>query len=1437
MKIKLLILLIFSSLVVRATNFYIGAGGNNNNNGTSINTRWLDVTKVNSSTFAPGDSILFAGCETHKGGLKVSSNGVIIGSYGGGQAIISGFKLLTGWVLIAPNIWECPTTGIKATCNILTIDGTPYAAGRYPNSTYLPYQTANTTTLTSTSLTGSYSNMAGAEAVIRKNNYSAEKVSITSQSGNIITYTTNKAIDNNSPTAVNGTANYGFFLQRFAASLDQFGEWYFNPATNKMRLYTSANPANYDIKASYIDTVIYTGTHTNVTVYNVFIEGGGLYGLYALNGANMTVKNNNFNWNTRSIYSKNGVNINISNNALNNSFETGIMVGLVGKQINILNNTIINTGQLIGMGLFWSPYDLNGISAITDATTTSNFINIYENYVYNTAHMGIDARGSNFTVRRNIVDRYANQVDDAGGIYTWVARTTVNSTNYTGRTIDSNFVSNGIGAFLGTDGTAVRVKGIYLDDQSLNILCAHNTIYNVPGNAVSMNNPKNILFIDNTVYNCNVGISLVQKINGTISGNFIKKNIVYQKLNGGQENWFHQNDNLQSTGKSDIIQSGRDMAYIDSNWVTNLLTNGYRTWYSATGSGMTFPPAFPVATWRSSYLKDIATILPPVPITNTNTNIYTNSTSNSKTINFPGYRKRDPKGVIYDHLATIPAWSSIILIDNGLAPSAGNIHPVANAGADIVITLPTNNTSLSGSGSTDADGTIAAYLWSKISGPASGTITTQTNVNTTLTGLTQGTYNFKLRVTDNVGDTSIDFVQVQVNPANIAPVANAGSDITITVPANSTTLVGSGTDQDGTITAYLWTKVSGPAGGNITSSTSSSTGIASLQAGTYVYSLRVTDNQGLTGTDLVQVIVNPANIAPTANAGSDKPITLPTNSVVVTGSGTDPDGVIIDYGWVKISGPAGGTIIQPNNALTPITDLQEGTYVYRLTVTDDDGAFGTDFMQIIVLPEITPVNQPPIAVAGIDQTITLPTNSTNLIGATSSDPDGTISAYLWTKISGPSGGNITSSTFANTGVTGLIEGVYIYQLRVTDNLGDTATDAVQVRVFPGNIAPSSNAGTDQVLTLPTNSTTLLGSGTDPDGTISSYLWRKISGPAGGNISSSTIATTGITVLQQGVYIYQLRVIDNSGDSSTDAVQITVNAANIAPIANAGLDISITLPINTTTLSGSGTDVDGTITAYLWRKISGPAGGTITANTNPTTGITVLVAGQYIYSLRVTDNSGDTATDAVQITVNPAPPQLPPVADAGIGQTIILPVDSTILNGSATDQDGIIVSYAWAQVTGPNSATITPNNTPSTSITGLIEGTYEFELTATDNDGLIGKDTVQVIVNPTPPNIPPVAQAGGDILTFTTSVTLNGAGSDQGGTIVSYHWVKILGAVGDVITNPNSATTTVTGLTIGVYEYELTVIDGDGATATDRAIVTVKDASSTAVILRLWQLFP
>ena len=103
-----------------------------------------------------------------------------------------------------------------------------------------------------------------------------------------------------------------------------------------------------------------------------------------------------------------------------------------------------------------------------------------------------------------------------------------------------------------------------------------------------------------------------------------------------------------------------------------------------------------------------------------------------------------------------------------------------------------------------------------MSGPTAGTITHATSAATSVTGLVQGIYKFELKVTDNSGDACFDTLQITVNAAaNIPPVANAGSDQTITLPTNTILLNGNGADADGTVISYAWTKISGPSLGNI----------------------------------------------------------------------------------------------------------------------------------------------------------------------------------------------------------------------------------------------------------------------------------------------------------------------------------------------------------------------------------------------------------------------------------------------------------------------------------------------------------------------------------------------------------------------------------------------------------------------------------------------
>jgi hypothetical protein len=91
-------------------------------------------------------------------------------------------------------------------------------------------------------------------------------------------------------------------------------------------------------------------------------------------------------------------------------------------------------------------------------------------------------------------------------------------------------------------------------------------------------------------------------------------------------------------------------------------------------------------------------------------------------------------------------------------------------------------------------------------------------------------------------------------------------------------------------------------------------------------------------------------------------------------------------------------------------------------------------------------NQPPIARTENDITITLPVNTTQLHGNTSSDQDGVIVSYAWIQISGPSQAVISSGTAAIATVSDLTTGIYTFELKVTDDDGASSIRTIKVTV-------------------------------------------------------------------------------------------------------------------------------------------------------------------------------------------------------------------------------------------------------------------------------------------------------------------------------------------------------------------------------------------------------
>ncbi|HEY0679697.1 MAG TPA: PKD domain-containing protein [Chitinophagaceae bacterium] len=186
--------------------------------------------------------------------------------------------------------------------------------------------------------------------------------------------------------------------------------------------------------------------------------------------------------------------------------------------------------------------------------------------------------------------------------------------------------------------------------------------------------------------------------------------------------------------------------------------------------------------------------------------------------------------------------------------------------------------------------------------------------------------------------------------------------------------------------------------------------------------------------------------------------------------------------------------------------------------------------------------------------------------------------------------------------------------------------------LPINKLPTANAGPDKTITLPLSSVALSGSlSSDPDGNIARGSWRMISGP-GGWIQDPGSLTTTANNLSQGIYKFELTVVDNRAGWAMDTLTVTVNPtyANIPPVAAAGNDEIIAEP-SVTLDATSSYDPDGFIANYTWKQVGGPTTAAIGCTTCPNPVMSGLVNGTYAVELEVIDNLGATTKDTVYIT--------------------------------------------------------------------------------------------------------------------------------------------------------------------------------------------------------------
>ncbi|KAK5607350.1 hypothetical protein CRENBAI_026398 [Crenichthys baileyi] len=193
-----------------------------------------------------------------------------------------------------------------------------------------------------------------------------------------------------------------------------------------------------------------------------------------------------------------------------------------------------------------------------------------------------------------------------------------------------------------------------------------------------------------------------------------------------------------------------------------------------------------------------------------------------------------------------------------------------------------------------------------------------------------------------------------------------------------------------------------------------------------------------------------SNRAPVAVVGPDRKLVLPLSGLLLDGSSSTDDHGISSYSWEVVSGPSGLRLQDSDQAVAMVTGLRGGRYTFKLTVTDQEGATDSALLSVRI-QEARSLS--PVAHASGSHVLTLPNNSLVLKG-TVTDRDQTEVRYLWTRDSqSPAAGEVLfgSETQPSLYLSGLVEGTYLFQLRVTDAQGrsGSATATVEVRPEPG----------------------------------------------------------------------------------------------------------------------------------------------------------------------------------------------------------------------------------------------------------------------------------------------------------------------------------------------------------------------------------------------------
>ena len=548
-----------------------------------------------------------------------------------------------------------------------------------------------------------------------------------------------------------------------------------------------------------------------------------------------------------------------------------------------------------------------------------------------------------------------------------------------------------------------------------------------------------------------------------------------------------------------------------------------------------------------------------------------------------------------------------------------------------------------------------------------------------------GTFNFTVRATDTVGGWGDKPFSVTINPAPTIATTSLPSPWTVGAAYTAPALTASG----GTGT-YTWTLVATP-GPWPPGLSVSAAGILSgtpSAAGTFNFTVRVTDTPGATGDKPFSITINPAPTITTTILPSPWPALLayPNSTLTATG-GTGA----LSWGLAPGSGPLPTGLTLTAAGLISGTPSTPGTFNFTVRVTDAVGGTGDQAFSVTINPSLTITTTSPLP----PWTVGVP-YSTVLVAINGSG------ALTWTSTGGalPTGLSL-SAAGAITG-TPTVTGPFSLIVQVTDSWGPppqttSKTFGLTINPTPSITTASLPAWTQGFAYTPITLTATGGTG------ALTFALAPGSGPPPTGLTLSGGGTISGTPVAAGTFGFTVRVTDAVGAIGDKPFSVTINP----PLGISSLPppspwvVGVLYPATTFTASG-GTG------SYGWSLApgSGPVPTGLTLNPGGILSGTPGAAGVFSFTLRVTDGVGATADAPYTVLINP-PLTITTISPLP-ASTVGMPYSTTLAAA------GGVLPYTWTPAGGSLPTGLTLSAAGAITGTPLATGTFNFTAQVTDS---------------------------------------------------------------------------------------------------------------------------